>query len=162
MRFVHWNMRDATYGFAAIEHRYRLLGGDPVAISEAQKLDLAKLFVDLYGSGYAGTAPRTKLAEMNNLPLLGFLSGEEEAKSFESGNYRAVQNSTLVKVKLHADLAELAQSHALKTQSNWWTLNFGRVRESYEMFERNPLVAFASLFFAGLSTGFWFLWNYFK
>lgn len=161
MRFVHWNMRDATYGFAAIEHRYRVLGGNPVTVSESQKLDMAKLFVDLYGSGYGGAVPRQTLAEANRLPMMGFLSGEEEARSFEEGNYRAVQNSTLVKVKLHSDLVELAQTRALKTQASWWTLNLGRVRESYEMFERNPLIAFASLLFAGLSTGLGLLWKYF-
>ena len=161
MRFVHWNMRDATYGFQAIEHRYRLLGGEPVTIAETQKLDLAKLFVDIYGPGYGGGQPRQTLAKLNHLSLLGFLTGEEEARSFDEGNYRAVQNSTLVKVKLHSDLAELAQSHALKTEANWWTLNFGRVREAYELFERNPLIAFASLVFAALSTGVGLLWKYF-
>jgi hypothetical protein len=25
--FIHWNMRDENYGFAALEHRYRVLGG---------------------------------------------------------------------------------------------------------------------------------------
>lgn len=162
MRFVHWNMRDATYGFAAIEHRYRLLGGDPTTLPEAQKLDLAKTLSDLYGAGYAGPAPREKLAEMNKLSTMGFLNGEEEAKNFEDGNYRAVQNSILAKVKLHSDLAELAQARALKTQAGWWALNAGRVRESYEMFERNPLIALASLLFAGLSTGLGVLWNFFK
>lgn len=161
MRFIHWNMRDATYGFAALEHRYRVLGGTPVTIPEGQKLDLAKLFVDLYGVGYAGTAPRETLARMNHLSLAGFLSGAEEAKHFEEGHYRAVQTSVLVKVKLIADLAELAQARGLRTNATWWTLNVGRLREAYETFERNPVIALASLLFAGLSTGFGILWHLF-
>ena len=28
MHYLHWNMRDINFGFAAIEHRYRVLGGD--------------------------------------------------------------------------------------------------------------------------------------
>lgn len=162
MRFLHWSMRDANYGFAALEHRYRILGGVPVSIAESQKLDLSKLFVDLYGAGYAGPSPRKTLAEANRLPLAGFLDGEDEARDFEAGNYRAVRNSTLAKVKLHADLAELAHAHTLRTQANWWTLNVGRVREAYEMFERNPLIAFASILFAGLSTGLGLLWRFLR
>ncbi len=162
MRFLHWSMRDANYGFAALEHRYRLLGGAPISIAESQKLDLSKLFVDLYGAGYAGPSPRRTLAEANRLPLLGYLDGEDEAAHFEQGNYRAVRNSTLAKVKLHADLAELAHARALRTEANWWMLNVGRVREAYEMFERNPLIALASVLFAGLSTGLGLLWKFFK
>src|SRR5262249_18383143 len=52
MRFVHWKMRDATYGFAAIEHRYTVLGGTPLSIPESQKTDLARLLVDIYGTHY--------------------------------------------------------------------------------------------------------------
>jgi hypothetical protein len=27
MKYLHWNMRDINYGFAAIDHRYKVLGG---------------------------------------------------------------------------------------------------------------------------------------
>ncbi|HHT9890255.1 TPA: hypothetical protein ACT9KI_002433, partial [Legionella pneumophila] len=29
-RWVHWNMKNSNYGFLAIEHRFRVLGGDPI------------------------------------------------------------------------------------------------------------------------------------
>jgi hypothetical protein len=42
MRYLHWNMRDINYGFAAIEHRYRVLGGDPIVIENERKIDLSR------------------------------------------------------------------------------------------------------------------------
>ena len=30
MQYLHWNMRDSNYGFQAIEHRFRVLGGTDV------------------------------------------------------------------------------------------------------------------------------------
>ena len=30
--WIHWNMRNSSYGFQAIEHRYSVLGGKPVII----------------------------------------------------------------------------------------------------------------------------------
>jgi len=159
MRFVHWNMRDATFGFAAIEHRHQVLGGRAVVIAESQKLDIAKVLVDIYGSGYAGEKPLERLAVMNGLPMQGFLRGKEEAEQFERGNYRAVQNSTLAKAKLIAEFAELARARSLKTQADWWSMNFGRVREAVELFDHNPVYAWTSLLLAGISAGFGLFWR---
>ena len=32
--WLHWNMRNINYGFAALEHRYKVLGGKPFEIHE--------------------------------------------------------------------------------------------------------------------------------
>jgi hypothetical protein len=40
-KWVHWNMRDANYGFPAIEHRYRVLGGTSVQLHESKLFDLS-------------------------------------------------------------------------------------------------------------------------
>jgi hypothetical protein len=42
MKYLHWNMRDINYGFAAIEHRYRVLNGEPFVIPEDKKFDLSR------------------------------------------------------------------------------------------------------------------------
>jgi len=39
--WVHWNMRDINYGFPALEHRLRVLGGSPEMLEDSQKVDLA-------------------------------------------------------------------------------------------------------------------------
>jgi hypothetical protein len=36
MKYVHWNMRDVNYGFQAIEHRFRVLGGEPYIVEDAR------------------------------------------------------------------------------------------------------------------------------
>lgn len=52
--WVHWNMRDIDYGFEAIEHRYSVLGGEPIPINNSHKFDLARRIVDIYGPDYIG------------------------------------------------------------------------------------------------------------
>jgi hypothetical protein len=44
-KWVHWNMRDINYGFAAIEHRFRVLGGKPHMLDDSRKYDLSRLLV---------------------------------------------------------------------------------------------------------------------
>jgi hypothetical protein len=42
-KWIHWNMRDANYGFEALENRLRALGGTPVAaVPEASRHDLSR------------------------------------------------------------------------------------------------------------------------
>lgn len=158
-RFVHWNMRDALFGFAAVEHRYRVLGREPFCLPEAQKLDLARLLINVYGGGYAEKPHIESLAQRNELDLQGYLPGAVEAEAFERGNYALVQRSVLAKVRLKFDILHLAHDRALKTRANWWTLNTGRIREAVEMFEDNPVRAIAGLGFAGLSAGFFVIWR---
>lgn len=57
--FVHWNMRDANYGFEALYHRYKVLEGNPTLIDENRLVDLARVLVDIHGQSYA-QHPRLK------------------------------------------------------------------------------------------------------
>lgn len=51
--WVHWNMRDINYGFLALEHRFRVLKGEPICIAEDRKFDLARAaLVSLFGVRY--------------------------------------------------------------------------------------------------------------
>ncbi len=156
-RFVHWNMRDAVFGFEALEHRASVLGGQLVRISDTQKSDLARLLVDIYGTGYVASPPFETLARDNGLKMSGLLAGVAEADAFHRGDYLGVQRSVLCKVGLIADLVRLAHDRALKTKATWWTMNVGRLREAVELFDRNPVQAWSGLIFAGLSAGFVFL-----
>jgi hypothetical protein len=67
MKYLHWNMRDINYGFAALEHRYRVLGGGPIVIEDDKKIDLARLLIDVYGVGYAGHPRLVQLLAMNHI-----------------------------------------------------------------------------------------------
>ncbi|SIR43014.1 hypothetical protein [Maribacter ulvicola] len=47
--WIHINMRNINFGFEAINHRYKVLGGNPTQINDNLKIDLARLLIDIYG-----------------------------------------------------------------------------------------------------------------
>ncbi len=129
MKYLHWNMRDINYGFAAIEHRYRVLGGEPpFIIPDENKFDLARLLIDIYGVGYTGHPRLTTLLEKNKIQPRDFLNGASEAEAFEQGNYVGLHQSTLRKVDMIANIAGRARDRSLKTNTTWWEMHGGRVR----------------------------------
>lgn len=118
--WLHWNMRDSNYGFEAIAHRYRVLGGQPIELSDEQKLDLSPLLIDIYGKEYSGHPRIEWLVNENNIHKKSFLTGAEEADAFSNGNFVAMHQSTLVKVQALSEIATLADQQRLKTKSNKW------------------------------------------
>ncbi|TWU60918.1 hypothetical protein V7x_52260 [Crateriforma conspicua] len=121
--WLHWNMRDINYGFPAIAHRYRVLGGKPFDIHESRLCDLARMLVSLYGVGYAGHPRLASVIEKNKISALNLLDGPQEAAAFESGEYVKLHQSTLRKVDVLANLAERAADGTLRTDA--------RLREVY-------------------------------
>lgn len=117
--WMHWNMRDVNYGFAAIEHRYRVLGGTPVEIPEERKFDLARALVDIYGVGYAKHPRLASLVALNHITDRDLLTGAQEAEAFERKQYVKLHQSTLRKVDTLANIFERAESRTLKTQATW-------------------------------------------
>ena len=115
----HWNMRDINYGFPAIEHRYSVLGGDPVRIEESKKFDLARALIAIYGVGYIGHPRLQKLIEKNKITDIGFLTGQQEAEAFETSEYVRLHQSTLRKVDIIANIFERAVDRSLKTNARW-------------------------------------------
>jgi hypothetical protein len=161
MTFLHWKMRDVKFGFAALEHRYEVLGGKPFALSDHQKLDLSLMLANLYGTGYLPTPHFEAIAKRNGLSLMDYMAGPQEPEAFRQGRYKAVLLSALCKVALIAGTAQLAADGTLKTNANWWTLNSGRLREAVELFDRNPVSAWAGLIASALSVGFGLVFKYF-
>jgi hypothetical protein len=136
-KYIHWNMRDINYGFAAIEHRHRVLGGQPVVIEDDRKIDLARLLIDIYGVGYAAHPRLT-------------------AQAFENRNFVALHQSTLRKVDILADILERAHDRQLKTNTTWWEMHGGRCRALFEWLAKNKIIAFL-LTIAGLLLAIWAL-----
>jgi hypothetical protein len=128
MKYLHWNMRDINYGFAAIEHRYRVLQGDPFIVDDQHKFDLARLLIDTYGVGYIGHPRLEKLLEKNHIQPLNFLTGPQEAEAFENRNFVSLHQSTLRKVDVIANIAGRAHHRNLKVNTTWWEMHGGRVR----------------------------------
>jgi hypothetical protein len=90
MRYLHWNMRDINYGFAALEHRYKVLGGEPFVVDDKDKFDLSRLFIEIYGVGYVSHPRLENLLKLNSIKPRDFLSGKEEAAAFDSKKFVAL------------------------------------------------------------------------
>jgi hypothetical protein len=90
MNYLHWNMRDANYGFQAIEHRFRVLGGEPYVVEDTKKFDLSRLLIDIYGVGYIDHPRMEKLLEKNHIAPRDFLTGADEARAFENRDFVAL------------------------------------------------------------------------
>jgi len=117
-KWLHWNMRNANYGFPALAHRHKILGGKPPEIPEANLFDLSRLLVAIYGIAYIGHPRLTKLMEKNDVSGKDFLDGTEEAQAFKSKEYVKLHQSTLRKVDVLANIAERANDGILKTKSD--------------------------------------------
>ena len=117
--WLHWNMRDINYGFRAIAHRYRVLGGQPVEIHDSDKVDLARHLYAIYGRHYMDHPRLQNLVEKNEMSHREFLPGAEEAVAFENKEYVKLHLSTLRKVNILTSIIQLADEGMLKTNSTW-------------------------------------------
>jgi len=142
MKYLHWNMRDINYGFAAIEHRYRVLGGDPFVVDDQHKHDLARMFINIYGVGYIGHPRLEKLLEKNSIQPRDFLTGPQEAEAFEQGNYVGLHQSTLRKIDVLANIAGRAHDRSLKVNTTWWEMHGGRIRTVAEWAMEHKVLTF--------------------
>jgi hypothetical protein len=112
-------MRSIHYGFQAIAHRYRVLGGEPQEIHERNLVDLSRILYAIYGSHYVEHPRLQNIVEKNKISNRDFLSGREEAEAFEEGEYVRLHYSTLRKVDTLANIAQRADNGSLVTNATW-------------------------------------------
>lgn len=120
--FIHWNMRDINYGFQAIEHRYKVLGGDPFTVDDSRKFDLARELINQFGPGYVphGASGRLhSLMELNHVTARDALTGQQEADAFDAGEYVKLHQSTLRKVDVMSNILERVLDGSVKTTATW-------------------------------------------
>jgi len=124
--YIHWNMRDDNYGFSALEHRFRVLGGTPVILQDNKKFDLARELITLFGKRYAPhTSPSGRkgrlmsIIELNRIADTDALQGAEEASAFVKGEFIKLQQSTLRKVDVLANIFDRTHDKSLKTKSSF-------------------------------------------
>ena len=141
MRYLHWNMRDVNYGFAALDHRYTILGGTPITIGDEKKVDIARLLIDIYGKGYIDHPRLEKLITINHIKPLDFMTGKQEADAFESRNFVGLHQSTLRKVDILANIATLAHERSLETRTTWWEMHGGHFRGVFNWVAENKTIA---------------------
>lgn len=117
--WVHWNMRDINYGFSAIEHRYKVLGGVPVELPEERKFDLARALIDVFGVKYISHPRLENLVNLNKMTARDFLVGKAEADAFTNKEFVKLHQSTLRKVDIMANIFERLSDGSIKTNAKW-------------------------------------------
>lgn len=146
LKWLHWNMRDQNYGFQAIEHRHRVLGGNPrTTVQESNKFDLSRILIGLYGVGYIGHPRLVKLVQRNKISDKDFLTGEEEAEAFNSKNYIGLHQSTLRKVDVLANVIDRVHDKRLKTNASWWERNGGDIGDLIDVVKEHPIYSVLGL-----------------
>lgn len=121
--FIHWNMRDINFGFQAIEHRYKVLMGEPFVIDDSRKFDMAKELIAIYGPGYTPHGEHGRLfglMTLNKITPKDAMNGKEEARAFEEHRFVALHQSTLRKVDVMSNVLERTLDGTLKTTARWW------------------------------------------
>lgn len=144
-QWLHWNMRDNNYGFAALEHRAQVLGSTSVSIPEENRHDLARMLIAIYGVGYIGHPRLEKLIEKNNIAARDFLVGADEAKAFEEREFVKLHQSTLRKVDVLANIAERSENGTLQTNSTWWEIHGGTLGASIEWLREHWIISAISI-----------------
>jgi hypothetical protein len=129
--WIHWNMRNATYGFEHLEHRYAVLGmKDASVVPVEQRINLNDMLSDRYGSDYAPHQKLPNLMEMNGGRHRDFLSGEEEVAAFQAGEFMKMHKSTLCKVGFFHSVTRMLVTGRLTTKSKGVGARVDRLLES--------------------------------
>jgi hypothetical protein len=129
--WIHWNMRNLTFGFEHLEHRYRVLGrNDAAVIPVEQRINLNDMLADHYGGDYASHPKLISLMEMNGGRHRHFLTGEEEVQAFLNHEYIKMHNSTLAKVGFFAKVVKRLIAGTLHTASRGWGIALDKLFES--------------------------------
>lgn len=119
-KYIHWNMRDANYGFDAIEHRAKCLGINTkriVNVASENKVNLAVLLKDYFGKDFAPHPQMYHLVVKNKLHSKMFLTGQEESEAFQKFQYSKLHQSTLKKVECFYQIFNLLCDNNLQTES---------------------------------------------
>lgn len=132
--WVHWNMRNATYGFEHLEHRFRVLHGDESqsipSIPVEHRVNLSDMLADRFGSAYAPHPKMQSLMELNGGRHRDFLTGEEEVDAFHKEEFMKLHKSTLCKVGFFHSVIRKLVSGKLKTASRGWGVLLDKIFES--------------------------------
>jgi len=122
--WVHWNMRNITYGFEHIVHRFRTLTHtEPAVIPVEQRINLNDMLSERFGSDYANHPKTSDLMFLNGGLNPRFLTGAEEVQAFTRGEFIRMHQSTLTKVGFFRSVIQKTIEGRLKTRT-WGLWNF--------------------------------------
>lgn len=117
--WVHWNMRNANFGFEAIDNRFRILGGYPKNIEDPFKYDLPEILGLIYTYDFEKHDSPTKgqllnLSKRNRISTRDALKGKDEADAFDNRDFLLLHMSTIRKVEMIDRILTLEEKNKLK------------------------------------------------
>ena len=122
-KWVCWKMKDITYGYIALEFRYRVLGGEPILIPEQNKYQLSDLLKSKYGARYIEKGSDLSMGRMyqlfqkNHITKKHLLTGKDEADAFLKSEFSRITKSTSSKAEAFSYILLKAGENTLKTNS---------------------------------------------
>ncbi|WP_269219781.1 hypothetical protein [Brevundimonas vesicularis] len=129
--WVHWNMRNVTFGFEHLEHRYRVLvKKEPPSIPVEVRINLNDALKYRYGNDYAADPRMLSLMNLNGPRLQGFLTGAEEAEAFKAKDFIRMNASTIAKVGFFSFVISSSLKGKLKTAGRGFVNFVDRILES--------------------------------
>ena len=160
--WVHWNMRNVTFGFEHLEHRYRVLTrSDPPSIPVEVRTNLNDILKDKYGSDYADDPKMASLMELNGGRIQGFLSGKEESEAFAAKDFIRMNTSTIAKVGFFSFVISTASKGKLKTASKGLLNLLDKLLESRKARVMAAAAAVVGILVGGIQLALWLgnLWG---
>lgn len=150
--WIHWNMRNATYGFEHLAHRYRVLtSNDAPSIPPETRINLSDILKDRYGDRYVAHPRLQNLMQINGGQHRDFMKGDDEVKAFADGRYMELHKSTLSKVGFFRMVVSRLLSGKLRVASNSVGVTIDRLLESRTAKVIALLAAVIGIASAGLS-----------
>ena len=129
--WIHWNMRNLTFGFEHLEHRYRsLCQSEPPSVPVEVRLNLNDIMKERYGSDFAKDPKMKNLMLLNGDLDVRFLEGRQEAEAFSRKDFIRMHSSTICKVEFFRHAISLAIQGKLRTASNGIIVRIDRLLES--------------------------------
>lgn len=121
-KWVHWNMRNANFGFEAIANRFKILGGHPSRIDDQFKYDLSDTLELIHTYGFEEHDKPSKgqllnLCIRNRISIKDALKGAEEAKAFDNRDFLKLHMSTNRKIEMMDRILTLQEKKKLKTNA---------------------------------------------
>lgn len=124
--WVHWNMNNATYGFAPLAARYRFIMGEeaPSVFPSDRQYDLDSMVGSRYGEQFVRHPKLRNLCSLNNYFMPNFKDGKDEARAFADGDYGLCERSVGEKAYLLASILAGFKSGVLQTANSVGSLRF--------------------------------------
>jgi hypothetical protein len=128
--WIHWQMKNITFGFEHLEHRYRILTGkEPPHIPVEVRFNLSDMLRERYGDSFAPNPRMLSLMLQNGARDQRFLDGKEETEAFRAKDFIRMHSSTISKDEFFHHAIQLAMQGKLKPAGRSLPILIDRVLE---------------------------------